>query len=196
MRKLTGNGSLIFLFCLASCSDNSKPPEAAAKPAANSLPPQQKPATLSNAFEAATRGEAFALSINSGTLKFCDTSGPHEADLRSAIVTAAKGSCPVKAEANSACSGIQGDPTVRSTPNQPNETIDAGGRSYPLQGRVQDCVADGSKLAIATNSTVLWLDSTEAGIHVIKESAGDRVAIGSGWLAWTTADRIFAKSIH
>ena len=168
----------IFAICLCSCSDSAKP------------------IALANSFEAPTLGEAFALTIIGNTLSFCANSGGHEVNLQTGKVLPRNETCPAKLEANTACSGLPADPSVRSTPNQPDEIIDFNGRSYPLQGRVQDCVSNGSRLAIATNATVLWLDSSESGTHIVQQSGADRIAISGTWIAWTSGNRLLAKAIH
>ncbi len=73
--------------------------------------------------------------------------------------------------------------------------MDLNGASYPLKGRVQDCAVDGSLLAVATNSTVFWIDPADSAPHEVQSSGGDRVALGSGWIAWTQGERIHAKAI-
>ena len=167
----------IFAICLCSCTDSAKP------------------IALANSFEATTLGEAFGLALSGNTLNFCDNGGGHEANLQTGKVVPRNYNCPAKLEANTACSGLPADPSVRSTPNQPDEIIDLNGRSYPLQGRVQDCVSNGSRLAIATNATVLWLDSSESGTHIVHQSGADRIALSGTWIAWTAGNRILAKAI-
>lgn len=194
MRYLLIPLTLALCACSVPSGDSTNRRDSEAKPPLNSPPVSSSPAK--QGIDSASRGEAYALRLSAETLEFCDDDGAHALDLKSGLMRPAKAACPKKEEANTACGGLAGDPSVRSTPNQPDEIVDLKGSSYPLKGRVQDCVADGSLLAIITNSSAVWIDPADPIAHEVQSSGGDRVALGAGWIAWTQGARIFAKPIR
>ena len=194
MRYLLISLTLVLCACSTPSGVSSNRRESEANPQPSSPPLSSSAAKQS--IESASRGEAYALRLSSETLEFCDEDASHALDLKSGLLRSAKAACPKKEEANTACSGLAGDPSVRSIPNQPDEIVDLKGSSYPLKGRVQDCVADGSLLAIITNSSLFWIDPANPVPHEVPSSGGDRVALGAGWIAWTQGTRIFAKPIR
>ena len=132
-----------------------------------------------------TKGEPYALRLTSGVLGFCDQRGGRQVDLETGQDTAAARACGKIDEANTACSGLGLEVTVRSPHDEPNDIVDVDGRSFPLRGRAHDCAADGKVLAIATASEVLLIDTTRGAAKKLDSQGGDRVAIGSGWIVWS-----------
>ncbi len=186
--------ALTLCACSSPSGDSNQPRDGSSRSAPGATPSsnsQTNPRIVST-----SHGEAYALRLRGETLDYCDEEGAHSFDLKSGIVHPGKNTCPRKEEANSACSGLPGDPSVRSTPNEPDEIVDLKGNSYPLRGRVQDCVAAGALLAIATNSSVFWIDPAGSAKHEVPSSGGDRVALGAGWIVWTQGARLYAQSIR
>lgn len=133
---------------------------------------------------AVTEGQPFALHIEQGAVKFCDNRGRRLLELATGQQSALQEPCQSAAEANTACSGLTLDVTVRAPLSEPNDIVDVNGASFPLNGKVHDCVADGKWIAIATASRVVLIDVAAGKIRELSPEGGDRVTIGSGWVAW------------
>jgi hypothetical protein len=134
---------------------------------------------------AVTEGQAFALHLEPGSVKFCDNRGRRLLDLATGQQSALQEPCSPAAEANTACSGLTLDVTVRAPLAEPNDIVDVNGASFPLNGKVHDCAATGKWMAIATGSRVVLIDVSGGKIRELSPQGGDRVTIGSGWVVWS-----------
>jgi len=143
---------------------------------------------------AAAQGEPYALSLQDDVLTFCDNRGARQLDLKTNRETASGAVCS-RSEPNVACSGLPLDAEVRTPLNEPNDIVDIGDASFPLKGRVHDCSASGKLLAIVTGSQVVLIDAAKGSASEISPHGGGRIAIGSGWLAWADASKIYAESV-
>ncbi|MCC6345406.1 MAG: hypothetical protein IT166_24605 [Bryobacterales bacterium] len=141
-----------------------------------------------------TRGEPYALSLHDDVLSFCDSRGARQLDLKANRETAAARACS-PSEPNAACGGLPFDVDVRSPLNEPNDIVDAGDASFPLNGRVHDCAASGKLLAIATGAQVILIDTVNGAVRVAYPHGAERVAIGPGWIAWTDASTLHAQPL-
>jgi hypothetical protein len=139
-----------------------------------------------------TKGEPYAFVLAGGVLGFCDQRGGRQVDLETGQDTAAARACGKIDEANPACSGLGLDVAVRSPHDEPNDIVDVDAQSFPLRGRAHDCAADGRVLALATASEVLLIDTARGAAKKLDAQGGDRVAIGSGWIAWSTGSALRA----
>lgn len=139
-------------------------------------------------------GEPFGLRVEGGIISFCDKRGGRKLDTTTGHDVAFGRTCPKDGEANTACSGLPLDVAV-STPNRgPNDVVDVKGKSFPLEGRVHDCAADGKVLAAVTGSAVVLVDTTTDKADVIQHLGGDRVTIGAGWIAWSKGSTVYART--
>jgi len=134
---------------------------------------------------AVAEGQPFSLQLGAGTVKFCDNRGRRQLDLATGQQSALQEPCPPAAEANTACSGLTLDVTVRAPLAEPNDIVDVNGASFPLNGKVHDCAASGKWIAIATGSRVVLIDVSGGKIRELGPQGGDRVTIGSGWVVWS-----------
>jgi len=183
-----------FVF-LISCGHNTtsqsdRAPDSPAAPAVAASPATAASDPQSVAVSA--EGAPFALSLRDGVLSFCDKRGGRRVDLKTGKDTASDQPCAAPTEANTACSGLSMDVVVRSPSSEPNDTVEVGGNLVPLDGRVHDCVADGKSLGIATASKVVVVDAASGAKSVVSEAGADRVAVGSGWVAWSQDDKVRA----
>ena len=123
-------------------------------------------------------------------LTFCDKRGGRKLNLKTGQDTALDRTCPKTDEPNTACGELSFDFAVRGPLTEPNDIVDLQGWSIPLKGRLQDCDADGKVLAIVTGSNVLLIDVARETTKEISWHGGDRVAIGSGWVAWRNGSEL------
>jgi hypothetical protein len=101
------------------------------------------------------------------------------------------GVCPAApADPNSACEGVSMVTGVRAPPSEPTDIVDLDGWSVPAEGRVHDCAGDRQALALATSSGVLLVDGARHTTLKVSDEGADRVALGSGWLAWSVGARL------
>ena len=138
-------------------------------------------------------GEPYGLRFEGNSLFFCDGHGARKIDLQSGQVSAAVVGCR-KFEANTACSGFAIDVSVRAQRSEPNDIIDVDGSSFPLTGRVHDCIAEGKTIAIATNSQVVAIDVARDAMMAVNAQGGDRVALNSQFIGWTDGAKVWAVS--
>lgn len=143
---------------------------------------------------AAAQGEPYALSLQDGVLTFCDNRGARRLDLKTNRETASSAVCS-RSEPNAACSGLPLDVEVRTPLSEPDDIVDVGDASFPLKGRVHDCGASGKLLAVATGSQVVLIDAAKGSVREIRPHGADRIAIGSGWIAWAEASKISAEAV-
>jgi hypothetical protein len=194
----------MFIFIAAvGCTRRSEPSLAtaqASKPTPLSLPLSPAPSqqttprpTVRSEVLTIAKGSPFGLRVESGAVSFCDERGGRKLDTGAGGEVPFDRICRPDTEANVACGGLPLDVAV-STPNRgPNDVVDVDGNAYPLDGRVHDCAADGSVVAIVTGSMVVLLDTAKNTTHVVHRSGGDRVAIGREWVAWSDASTVHAK---
>lgn len=142
-----------------------------------------------------TEGQPFALNIERGTVKFCDNRGRRLLDLATGQQSALQEPCPPATEANTACSGLPLDITVRAPLSEPNDIVDVNSASFPLNGKVHDCAADGKWIAIATASRVVLIDVAAGKMRELSPEGGDRVIIGSGWVVWCDGTNLLTARI-
>jgi hypothetical protein len=180
--------AILFILVLLSCS-RTDPPEngdvATAVPSST-----EASAQAHTELAVATDGEPFGLRIESGMLTFCDKRGGRKLDLNTGRDTALDRRCPNNDEPNTACRGLRLNVAVRAPLSEPNDIIDFDGWSVPLNGRVHDCAADGKAVAVVTGSIVVLIDVEKEANKVINQQGGDRVAFGSGWVAWSKGSEL------
>jgi hypothetical protein len=133
-----------------------------------------------------TDGEPFGLHLeNGGILTFCANRGGRQLDLTTGRETALDQACPSRKEPNTACAHLKLDVAVSSPLSEPNDRLDIEGRFMRLKGRLNDCAADGNVLVVAKDASVVLVDAAQETTKEINRQGGDRVAIGSGWVAWS-----------
>ena len=152
-------------------------------------------ASASDVVNLSTEGPAYALHLDKNSLTFCDKGGQKRLDLKTGKADAQGGTCPKIVEPNTGCGGLSIDVSVRGPLSEPNDIVDLSDRSFPLKGRVHDCSADGKLLAIVTGSSVYVIDVSKEVSAEVDHEGGDRVVIGSGWIAWTDGSKLHAKSL-
>lgn len=138
-------------------------------------------------------GEPFGLRIEHGTISFCDKRGGRKLDATTGQDVAFGRPCSKDGEASTACAGLPLDVAVSTPDRGPNDVVDAKGKSFPLEGRVHDCAADGQVLAMVTGAAVVLIDTTKDKTDVIDHQGGDRVAVGPGWVAWSQGSAVHAR---
>ena len=148
----------------------------------------------SHAVDLSTQGEPYALRLVDGALFFCDTRGAHRVDLSNGKEESKQSSCPKKEDPDPACS-MQHDVSVRSSLSQPDDIVELGVESITLKGRVHDCSADGKLLGVVTASTVTVIDTAKESSTEVSQTGGDRVTLGSGWIAWTSGSTVHALKL-
>jgi hypothetical protein len=79
--------------------------------------------------------------------------------------------------------------------SEPNDIVDVGADSFPQKGRVHDCFADGKLIAIVTGSAVSIIDTDKGTAKEVSGEGGDRVAVGSGWIAWAQGPSLQLESL-
>lgn len=165
-----------FLLALLTVSCSRPQPERAA-PAAAASPAKKD-------VQVPVQGEVHALRFENGALLFCDGRGALRVDLKSGDVAAASHTC-AKTEPNTACAGLGVEVAVRSPRGAPDDIVDAGGTSFPVEGHVRDCGAEERAIGVVTGAGLLLIDLTTEKTKLLSERARERVALGSGWIAWT-----------
>jgi hypothetical protein len=140
-----------------------------------------------------TEDQAYALNAENGILSYCDKRGGRKIDLRTRHDAPLERPCPVRDEPNAACSGLSIDVSVRAPLSEPNDIVDIGSLSFPLKGRVHDCSVHGKLLGIVTGSAVILIDVAKGSNSEINPDGGDRVVVGSGWIAWTNGSKLQAS---
>jgi hypothetical protein len=181
------NLSLSLLWLTLSCSPSTRfdQPLGPLSPGLSSAP-------ATTAWSLAADGEPYALRLEGSFLTFCDERGRHQVDLTTGHEAALDQTCPTKQPPNTACVSLGLDVAVRASFSAPNDFVDVGAVSFPLEGRVHDCAANGKRLAIVTASVVVVLDTAQNTVKEISRPGGERVAIGSGWVAWTQGPKVRA----
>jgi hypothetical protein len=129
--------------------------------------------------------EPFALHLDASSISFCDDRGGWKAALPNGSPSPSNTPCPKPEEPNVSCSGTISDVEVRAPLSSPDDIVDAGARSFPLTGRVHDCAAEGAVLAVVTAHQVVAIRTDQGTSTTVSDSGGERVAVGSGWIAWT-----------
>lgn len=197
MKKL----AVLFLLLALSCSRTDPPADegvAATSPGPSAAPATTPASTVSPSarteLTVVADGEPFGLRLESGMLAFCDKRGGRSLDLRTGRDAALDRTCPNNDEPNSACSGLHLNVAVRGPLSAPDDIVDVDGWSVPLNGRVHDCAADGKALAIVTGSIVIVIDVEKETSNVISRQGGERVTIGSGWVAWSKGSKLRVAS--
>jgi hypothetical protein len=182
---------LPLLIIASSCNRAKEQPQGggATQPAT----PSAAPIAATKEYNVTAQGEPYNLRFAGGALDFCDTRGGRELNLKTGEEISKDRTCTPKDEPNTACSGLSLDVEVRSPQSEPNDIVDVGGSSFPLNGRVHDCAADGKSLAVITASTTALIDTAKETTTQISPSGGDRVVLGSGWVAWTAGSNIHAS---
>ena len=142
------------------------------------------------------KGDPYSLRLVDGVLDFCDSRGGREVNLKTGQEASKDQNCASKEEPNTACTALGLDVEVRSPQSEPNDIVDVGGSSFPLNGRVHDCAGEGQLLAIVTASSTVVLDTAKSATTQVSSNGGDRVAVGGGWVAWTTGSNLHAKSLN
>lgn len=187
---------MLVLFGLLATFGCSRSPDRTAPPSSSSTAPATTTLSQAARTELTIRadGEPFGLRVDGGAVSFCDKRGGRKLDAATGQDLAFERTCAKDGEANTACSGFPLDVAV-STPNRgPNDVVDVTGKSFPLDGRVHDCAADGQVLAIVTGAAVVLVDTTTGKAEVIDHQGGDRVIIGAGRVAWSQGSTVRART--
>jgi len=153
-------------------------------------------ASQAKPFSVTAEGEAYSLHFAPDYLTFCDKRGGRSLRLLDARENRLDRNCAKIEEPNTACSGLVLDVAVRAPLSEPNEIVDVGGFSFPLKGRVHDCSADGKALAVATGSAVILIDTAKGTATEVSQLGGDRVTLGSGWIAWTDGSKVHVLPLN
>jgi hypothetical protein len=130
-----------------------------------------------------TQGEPYAFALSASRLTFCDSRGSRSLDLRTGAEGWGSGSCPANEEANTSCSGLGDAVSVRAPVGEPNDIVDAGAFSFPMNGRVHDCADNGDFIVVATGSRLVLIDTAKGRAKDVSATGGEHVAIGPGWIA-------------
>ena len=171
------------LLVSAACSDQKASSEVQA-PAPTTPPPVANPSGPGK-LTATPKGDAYGFRLEANAFTYCDALGPHKLDLVTGKESPGGQACPKPEDANTACSGLAIDASVRSPPGESNDMIDVGARSFPVKGRVHDCAANGKSLVVLTGSGALLIDTESGVVKQLSEQGGSRVAAAAGWVAWT-----------
>ncbi len=140
-------------------------------------------------FTVPSQGEAYALRFEDGALLFCDARGGRRLDLKSGLEAVAGHAC-AKQEPNAACAGLSVEASVRSPRGSPDDIVDAGGTSFPVEGRVRDCAAEERAIGVVTGAGLLLIDLMTEKTKLLSAKAHGRVVFGGGWMAWTEGESL------
>lgn len=143
---------------------------------------------------AAPPGLPYGLRVDGEAVTYCDGRGGRRLDPATGQSTPFARPCPPDEEADGACGNVPKalDVDVRSPQDTPDDIVGAGSENYPLSGRLHDCAALGSTLAVVTRSRVsLLADGKE---QVIARRGAERVALGAKWVAWIDGSKVLAKA--
>jgi hypothetical protein len=141
------------------------------------------------------KGKAFDLRLEHDVLTFCDESGRRTVDLKTGRDRGPDStSCTKSGERRLICGNSELDVTVRAPPGEVSDIVDAGGWAFPLEGRFQDCAANGKILAIVTAVEVVLIDIQTRTQLEIGRPGGGEVTIGWGWVAWTNGSTVRARA--
>jgi hypothetical protein len=198
MKILTLTTALLALSCCSHPAPKGNQESRAAEPPAGAVSPAAAAPQGSRPTErtATAKGEPYALHLAGGTLTFCDQRGMRNLDLSTGEERAGTEPCPQPKDSNTGCEGLPFDADVRSPHGEADDVVDViGVHSYPVKGRVHDCVADGKALAISTGSVVEIIDTASNARTEIFDHGADRVALGNGWIAWADGSNIRAKPV-
>ncbi|WP_159731254.1 hypothetical protein [Methylosinus sp. Ce-a6] len=137
-------------------------------------------------------GDPRRLRLEGDALRYCDLRGAREISLKTGGETASGGACPAAAgEGDTSCGGVgKADVDVRTPPGSPDDFVDVGGVSVRVDGHVEDCVRDGSLIAVAAGSSVVVIDLDSGKSKTLDRDGADRVAISKDWVAWSSGATI------
>ena len=142
-------------------------------------------------------GEPTGLAVVDGVLGYCEARGGRAIDLRNGRRTNPDRTCPVERAPNTTCQGLERELAVRPSAAEGVDMLELDGRAFNVGGRVRDCAADGDTIAVATDRSVVVIDTASARSRQVRsDSGGDRVAIGSGWIAWSKGSELSAEPLR
>jgi len=146
-------------------------------------------------YSLATDGAPSRLRFEPGALSFCDGRGrPMRVELATGALGAGGGVCPAApADPNTACESVPMVTGVRAPPSESTDIVDLDGWSVPAEGRVHDCAGEGQVIALATSAAVLRVDGARRTTLKLSDEGADRVALGSGWIAWSQGARLHLR---
>jgi hypothetical protein len=153
----------------------------------------QAPARAPSAVSFPADGRVSRLQVRDNTVSYCDDRGPWAGDLLTGRRLEGTLPCQTASESNTACAGVGTDVQVRSPQGEPNDIVDVGAQSYPMDGRVHDCAAEGRMLVVGTGSNVTLIDAARNATVQISKQGSDRVALGAGWVAWVDGQSVRAQ---
>jgi hypothetical protein len=159
------------------------------------VPPSSTATQAVSKVEIATDGESLGFQIKDGVFSFCDKRGARNVDLKGGQESPSTRACPKNNEPNNSCENLGLDISVRSPMSEPNDIVDIGAQSYPVDGRVHDCSADRNLVAVATGSAVAIIDVATGTMRKLNAEGGDHVLIGGGWIAWSEGPKLHLEPI-
>lgn len=185
--------AILVLLATSACSRSKA--KADATPSTPSITFTAPPASSAtrNEFTVSSTGVPFGLQVDAGTVSFCDKRGGRKLDLAAGRDIPFERTCPKDSDGNSGCDRMGLDVSVRTPGLGPIDIVDVDGKSFPLDGLIHDCAVDGDVLAIVTGSSVVIIDHVKGTTTLLDHDGGDRVAIGSKWVAWTSGSIVRAQ---
>jgi len=143
------------------------------------------------------QGEPTGLEIRSGVLAYCEARGGRTIDLRNGRRQSPERACPDPTPPNPSCAGLERELHVRPAGAAGVDMVEFGGRAFNVGGRVQDCAVDGDTIAVVTDRSVVAIDAAGARtLSVRTDSGGQRVALGSGWIAWSNGSELNGEPLR
>jgi hypothetical protein len=185
MRNLTFLCFLLAALCFASdlrANDETIAQTAAPSAAKNA----------SNRIQVRANGRPYAMHFEQEALAFCDASGGHLVDLKTGQPKTPASSDCKRDEANTGCDGDSLDVEIRSPFNELVDFVEVDGDSYPLKGRVHDCVVLEKTIGLVTGSNVVLIDTAQNSVTQVDAHGADRIALNPHWIAWSFGSNITA----
>lgn len=140
-------------------------------------------------------GGTRTLRLTGSSLEFCDGRGGHRIDLGEDRKTPSSIPCAKDDGPNGSCGDLGLNVEVRSPLGEPDDVVDFETWSLPMTGRVHDCAAENGTVVIATGTQVVLVDAAKRTDRRIGSGGAERVAVGSGWFAWSDATAIHLRHL-
>ena len=181
MRKLLVGCTVLFsIGCKKSANKANEPMPVApnrANVAGAPLPSQLQPIVM---------GLPYQLGLKSNVFSFCDDTGPQQIDVSTGKQTPAAQHCDRKKDEDQ--SSCDDEIQIYGSPEGGNDRLAINDNEYILEGHSRGCDRDGKTVVVATVGAVEVIDGAANKVAIVDPGGGDRAAIGSGWVAWSTLD--------
>lgn len=130
-------------------------------------------------------GVPYQLSLDGGLFGFCDSTGPQQVNLANGKQTLGTQRCDRLHEIVQNHCGEQVE--IDGHPEGGNDHLAINDNEFVLNGQSGACDREGKIVIVSTYIAVEVIDGAANKVAIV--GSGDKVAIGSGWVAWSTLDK-------